>query len=461
MSMFDKYEDIVLQTNPLQYQGTVRQVIGLAILSSGPIGQLGELCYIFIDDTKYVRAEIVGFKDDNVLLMAYEDISGIAPGCFVKATGSPVSVNVSEELLGRVLNGLGEPIDGGRKIVSDKVMPIFVSPMNALHRKKIDSVLSVGVRAIDSAITLGRGQRVGIFSGSGVGKSTLLGMIARNTEADINVIALVGERGREVKEFIENDLGEEGLKRSIIIAETSDATPLAKLRGAFVATTIAEYFRDQGQDVLLMMDSVTRFARAQREIGLVTGEPPASGGFTPSVFALLPKLLERAGTSDKGTITGIYTVLVEADDINDPISDAVRGILDGHIVLSRSMAEKNHYPAIDILGSISRLMTKIADEDHKKSVAKMREILAIYKENYDLINVGAYVKGTNSKIDYAISMIESVNAFLKQNIEERVSFEQTMTELLKLFSSDEKIESDDNINEEKYTDLLKRINEAV
>ena len=460
-AVFDKYENLLNQTDPLKYQGVVKRVVSMVIEAAGPVSDLGELCEIYIPGREPVRAEVIGFKDDAVLLMAYDSIDGISPGCGIKALGTSVKVDITEALLGRIINGLGEPLDGIPRVVSANPYGIFRSPTNALQRPIIDKPLSVGIRAIDGCLTLGRGQRIGIFSGSGVGKSTLLGMIARNTDADINVVGLIGERGREVKEFIENDLGPEGLKRSVVVAATSDDSPLAKLRAAYVATTIAEYFRDQGKDVLLMMDSVTRFARAQREIGLAIGEPPSSmGSFPPSVFDMLAKILERAGTSRTGSITGIYTVLVESDDINDPISDAVRGILDGHIVLSRNLAEMNHYPAIDVLGSISRLMTKIADKSQKSAAAKLREVLAIYKEKEDLITAGVYQAGTDPQVDNAIKMREAVNLFLKQGIDENSSFSDTKSRLEALFSSSENFGSDDNKNSNlrQFDDLLERIN---
>lgn len=463
-SLFDKYENIVSQTDPLKYEGSVKRVTGQIIEAAGPVSDLGELCDIFITGRDPIRAEVIGFKDDAVLLMAYESINGIAPGDRIKALGAPVRVHVSEDLLGRVINGLGEPIDGGEKIISAEPCSIFRKPINALERPIIDTPLSLGIRAIDSCLTLGRGQRVGIFAGSGVGKSTLLGMVARNTEADINVVGLIGERGREVKEFIENDLGPEGFKRSVVVAATSDDSPLAKIRAAYVATTIAEYFRDQGKNVLLMMDSITRFARAQREIGQAAGEPIGLGGFPPSVFEMLSKILERAGRSSKGTITGIYTILVEADDINDPISDAVRGYLDGHFVLDRGLAKMNHYPAIDVLGSISRIMSRVATEEQKGAAAKLREVLATYKEKEDLILVGAYQKGTDPKVDYAIEMRDAVNQFLRQKVEEKSSLNDAIDGIVSLFNRTEKSLVDDNKNSnlQQFNDLLERIShEAV
>jgi flagellum-specific ATP synthase len=463
-SLFDRYENILNLTDPLKYEGSVKRVTGQVIEAVGPVSDLGELCDIYIAGRDPIRAEVIGFKDDAVLLMAYESINGISPGDRIKALGVPVRVHVSEELLGRVINGLGEPIDGGTRIISAQPYPIFRKPINALERPIIDTPLSLGIRAVDACLTLGRGQRVGIFAGSGVGKSTLLGMVARNTEADVNVVGLIGERGREVKEFIENDLGPEGFKRSVVVAATSDDSPLAKIRAAYVATTIAEYFRDQGKDVLLMMDSITRFARAQREIGQAAGEPIGLGGFPPSVFEMLSKILERAGRSPKGSITGIYTILVEADDINDPISDAVRGYLDGHFVLDRALAKMNHYPAIDVLGSISRIMNRVATEKQKEAAAKLREVLATYKEKEDLILVGAYQKGTDPKVDYAIEMRDAVNQFLRQKVEEKSSLTEAIDGLVSLFNRSEKSSFDDNKNSnlQQFNDLLERIShEAI
>jgi flagellum-specific ATP synthase len=360
--------------------------------------------------------------------------AGISPGCEVVATGRPLMVPVGEALRGRILNGVGEPMDGKGPLECEEEYPILRDSPHPLTRPRIKEVLSLGVKALDATLTVGRGQRFGIFSGSGVGKSTLMGMIARFTEAEINVIGLIGERGREVRDFIERDLGEEGLKRSVVVVATNNQAPLVRLRGAFVATTIAEYFRDKGYDVMLMMDSVTRFARAQREIGLAIGEPPAQRGFTPSVFEILPKLLERSGTSDKGTITALYTILVDADDMNEPIADNVRAILDGHVVLSRDLAHRNHYPAIDVLESVSRLMIDIVPPQHEKAARKLREVLATIRDAQDLIDIGAYVKGSNPKIDYALTMIDKVNEFLVQGIFEPADYETTINTLLRMFS---------------------------
>lgn len=418
--------------DPIQIKGRVKQVIGLVIESEGPPARIGELCLIS-SLNKRIKAEVVGFKDKSLLLMPIGDVEGISADDEVSATGSPLKVGVSPLLVGRILNGVGMPIDGKGPILAEALYPIFRDSPDPLKRPRINKILETGIKAIDACLTIGRGQRVGIFSGSGIGKSTLMGMLARFTKSDINVIALIGERGREVKDFIERDLQEEGLKKSVVVVATADKPPLVRLKSAFVATAIAEYFRDQGMDVMLMMDSITRFARAQREIGLSIGEPPATRGFTPSVFTILPKLLERSGTSEKGTITGIYTILVDADDMNEPISDNVRAILDGHIVLSRELAEKNHYPAIDILKSVSRVMIDIVDPKQEQEARKLREILAIIKDAQDLINIGAYVKGSNPKIDYALSKIDSVLDFLKQGIWEKADYQNTLASLMKIF----------------------------
>lgn len=418
---------------PYKYQGTVSRVVGLTIEAEGIKAAVGEVCIIYNIKKDIIRCEVVGFKEDTVILMPLGELVGIAPGCKVEPLGHPLSVNCGEHLLGQILDGLGNPFDGesNEKGVS---YPLEAMPPDPLKRKRIDTILPTGVRAIDGLLTMGEGQRVGIFAGSGVGKSTTLGMIAREAKGDINVIALIGERGREVRDFIERDLGEEGMKRSVIVCATSDQSALVRLKGAFTATAIAEYFRDQGKKVILMMDSVTRFAMAQREIGLAIGEPPATKGYTPSVFSMLPKLMERAGTSDKGSITAFYTVLVDGDDFNEPIADAVRGILDGHIVLSRSLAAKNHYPAIEVLKSVSRLMSEIADKEHKSNASRLRDLLATYENSEDLINIGAYVKGSNPNIDKAIECHDSILGFLKQGIDESTSFEEVKDMLAKSIS---------------------------
>ena len=421
-----KYDSVLGNIDPIKFTGHVTKVTGLTVESTGPKTVIGEVCRIILSDEKSILAEVVGLSEDKVTLMCYDEMEGIQIGDKVVASGEQLSVFVGDYLLGRVLDGLGKDYDGKGQIGSSKMYSVFRSPSDSINREMIHEPVVTGIKAIDGFLTVGKGQRVGIFAGSGVGKSTLLGMIARNTTADVNVIAMIGERGRELREFIEYDLGEEGLKKSVIVFAGSNKNALCRVRGAYVATTIAEYFRDEGKDVILMMDSITRFAWAQREIGLASGEPPTSRGFTPSVFTLLPKLLERAGTSDKGSITGFYTVLVEGDDMDEPISDAVRGILDGHIVLTRDLAYKNHYPAIDILGSISRLMLKITSKEHQDKVYFLKELLAEYKKNEDMINIGMYVKGSNSKIDTAIELKNDIDEFLKQKIEEGYSFEETL-----------------------------------
>lgn len=422
-----KYIDAVNKVKLVKYYGKVTKVIGLTIESNGPQASIGELCYIYPFSSKVtIPAEVVGFKEDKVLLMPLGDMEGIGPGSIVVSTGDSLKVNVSEELIGRVLDGLGNPIDGNGPISNSRSYSVMNNPPNPLQRKKIREILPLGIKAIDGLLTCGKGQRIGIFAGSGVGKSTTLGMIARNVKADVNVIALIGERGREVREFIENDLKEEGLKKSVVVVATSDKPALIRMKGAFLATAIAEYFRDKGKNVMLLMDSLTRFAMAQREVGLAIGEPPVTRGYTPSVFALLPKLLERAGTSDKGTITALYTVLVDGDDLNEPITDTVRGILDGHIVLSRKLANQNHYPAIDVLASISRVMPNICEQEHKDLANKIKDIISTYKEAEDLINIGAYKQGTNEKIDSAISVIEKINNFLKQGMLEKYTLKETI-----------------------------------
>ncbi len=411
----------------IKMNGKIMQVVGLVIESKGPNVSLGELCYVHsrFPNVEPIPAEVVGFREGLVLLMPIGEMQGIGPGCEVVSAQRVLQVRVGEQLLGRVIDGLGEPIDDKGPILCKEEYPLQAAPPPPLSRPRIQDPLYVGVRAIDGLITIGSGQRIGIMAGSGVGKSTLLSMIARNTSADVSVIALVGERGREVKEFIERDLGEEGLKRSVVVVATSDKPALVRIKGAMTATAVAEYFRDQGKNVVLMMDSVTRFAMAQREVGLTVGEPPATRGYTPSVFALLPRLLERAGTNDKGSITGIYTVLVDGDDMNEPIADAVRSILDGHIVLSRSIAAQNHFPAIDVLASVSRVMTEVVSKEHIGAAREMRALMAVYKDAEDLIHIGAYVNGSNAKIDTAIKKMDAINDFLCQGIFEKSSFEET------------------------------------
>ena len=431
----DKYHLNLDCCKPIQASGKVTKVIGLVIEAQGPISQIGTVCDIYpTGASKVVTAEVMGFRDNKVLLMPLEDIRGIGPGSRVVARQTKAVISVGDGMLGRVIDGLGNAIDQKGSLPNQQEYPIYAKPINPLARKRIDTPMDTGIRAIDGLLTIGCGQRVGIFAGSGVGKSILLGMIARNTAADINVIALIGERGREVNEFIEKELGEEGLKRSVIVVATSDHLPLIRLRGAYIAIAIAEYFRDLGKQVLLMMDSVTRFAMAQREIGLALGEPPTTKGYTPSVFTLLPKLLERAGTSDNGgTITGLYTVLVEGDDSNEPIADAVRSILDGHVWLSRDLATQNHYPAIDVLNSISRVMDDIVGPEQKSHAHQLKSILSTYKKSEDLINIGAYAAGSNSKIDDAIKMFDPINAYLKQSIDERITSDESILQLSRLF----------------------------
>lgn len=427
MQLFNKYTEAVKRTDPIKYTGVVKRVRGLLIESHGPQVVVGELCQILIPHGKgTVWAEVVGISREAVQLMPYDDMTGIEVGCVVIAMGETLTVPVTERLLGRVLDSMGNPIDDSGNIGSEKWYSVFRDPPNVLRRKKITKRVNTGIRSIDFMLPVGQGQRMGIFSGSGVGKSTLLGMIARNTEADINVIALIGERGREVREFLEHDLGKEGLKRSVVVVSSSNSPPLSRIRGAFLATTIAEYFRDLGNNVMLLFDSVTRFARAQREIGLAVGEPPATRGYTPSVFSTLPKLLERCGTSDRGTITGFYTILVDADDMDEPISDAVRGILDGHIVLSRRLAERNQYPAVDVLQSISRLAVKITGPRSKEAAGYIKSLIATYREAEDLINVGAYVEGSNPEIDDAIKKMPAIRSFLEQAIEEKADLAETL-----------------------------------
>ncbi|MBD7942697.1 flagellar protein export ATPase FliI [Psychrobacillus sp. FSL K6-2684] len=416
--------------------GRVNRVVGLMIESQGPESSIGDVCKIHINSVKngpsVILAEVVGFKEEIVILMPYTNIREISTGCLVEGTNSPLEIKVGPELIGKVLDSMGNPIDGTVLPKGLSTVGTEQDPPNPLTRPPIHEQIEVGVKAIDGMLTVGKGQRVGIFAGSGVGKSTLLGMIARNTNADLNVIALIGERGREVREFIERDLGKEGLEKSIVVAATSDQPALMRIKGAFTATAIAEYFRDKGLNVMLMMDSVTRVAMAQREIGLAVGEPPATRGYTPSVFSILPKLLERTGTNERGTITAFYTVLVDGDDMNEPIADTVRGILDGHIVLDRSLANKGQFPAINVLKSISRLMNHISDEDHVKAAERLRELYFTYNKSEDLINIGAYKRGTSREIDEAIQFEPLITSFLKQGYLDKVSLENSVNELVTL-----------------------------
>lgn len=422
-----KFRNILDKSDFIQYYGKVSKVVGLTIESDGPEVNIGELCKLHASKGKrIIHAEVVGFKDNKVLLMPLGEMTGVGPGNLVVASDSVLKVGVGKNLIGRVLDGMGVPIDDKELLKPDQYYPINNKPPHPLNRKRITEPLTLGIKAIDGLLTVGKGQRIGIFAGSGVGKSTLMGMIARNTKADVNVIALIGERGREVKDFLEKDLQEEGLSRSVVVVATSDQPALVRLKGALAATAIAEYYRDQGKDVLLLMDSLTRFAMAQREIGLSIGEPPVSRGYTPSVFGIMPKLLERSGNSNKGSITGLYTVLVDGDDMTEPVTDAARGILDGHIVLSRSLANKNQYPAIDVLASVSRVMPDIITPEHKKAAGELKKALAIYTDAEDLINIGAYVKGSNEKIDYAIGLIDGIMGFLQQSTEDRFTFEEVL-----------------------------------
>jgi flagellum-specific ATP synthase len=425
--IFEKYLLSAEYTEPIKCAGKVCKVQGLLIESRGPQATIGEICRIEAPKGRgIIRAEVVGLREEIVQLMAFEETDGIEIGNRVVASGRRLEVPVSNKLLGRVLDALGNPVDGKGIIESSCYYPALANPPDPLSRRRVTERITTGVRAIDGLLAAGKGQRLGIFSGSGVGKSTLLGMIARNTSADVNVVALIGERGREVNDFIQNDLGPEGLARSVLIVTPSNSPPLARLRGAYVATAVAEYFRDQGLDVMLLFDSVTRFARAQREIGLAAGEPPATRGYTPSMFDSMPKLLERSGTSDRGSITGFYTILVDGDDLDEPVSDTVRGILDGHIVLSRKLAHAYHYPAIDVLQSISRLAPAVSSSAENRAVGFMRRNMAVYAEAEDLINVGAYHAGSNPAIDKAIDRHGPIEEFLIQRVEERSSLEETL-----------------------------------
>lgn len=419
--------------------GRIKRVVGLMIESQGPESSIGDVCYIHVGNKnkRTILAEVVGFKEENILLMPYTPINEISPGSLVEATLKPLEVKVGHGLIGNILDSLGQPLDGS--MLPKGLAPVLTEqqPPNPMERPPIHQPIEVGVRMIDSLLTVGEGQRVGIFAGSGVGKSTLLGMIARNTTADLNVIALIGERGREVREFIEKDLGPEGLARSIVVVATSDQPALMRIKGAYTATAIAEYFRDQGLSVMLMMDSVTRVAMAQREVGLAIGEPPTTKGYTPSVFAQLPKLLERTGTNIHGSITAFYTVLVDGDDMNEPIADTVRGILDGHFVLDRNLANQGQYPALNVLKSISRIMNNIVPEMHRKSAEKLRHLLSTYISSEDLINIGAYKKGSSREIDEAIRLYPQILTFLKQETHEKVSMNESTNALYRLIEKGE------------------------
>ena len=431
---FEKYNTIA-QDRFFKVKGKVVNVVGLTIESKGPQARLGDICRIYPSikggGDNFALAEVVGFKEGKVLLMPYENVEGMGPGSSVENTGMPLKVRVDDSLLGKTLDGLGR---AGGVMTGGREYSVEAKPPDPMSRKIIDEVLPMGVKAVDGLITIGKGQRIGIFAGSGVGKSTLMGMFARNTKADINVIALIGERGREVREFVERDLGEEGMRRSVVVVATSDKSALERNKAAKTATAIAEYFRDQGKDVLLMMDSLTRFSMAQREIGLASGEPPVSRGYPPSVYSEMPKLLERAGCARTGSITGLYTVLVDGDDMNEPITDTARSILDGHIMLNRKLAHQNHYPAIDVLQSISRCMAQIVDKEHKMLAGKLKNVLATYNEAEDLINIGAYKSGSNPRIDYAIAKIDAVNEYLMQDVDAKYDYEQAVGKLRELFA---------------------------
>ena len=411
--------------------GKIDKIVGMTVEATGPVSNIGDVCSIGLSDGREVLAEVVGFKENKVLLMPYEDTEGIGFGAKVVNTGRKLEINVCDELIGRTIDALGRPIDGGGPVPDSGIRySVIGQPSNPMNRPRIDTPIEMGVKAIDGFLTIGKGQRMGIFAGSGVGKSTLMGMIARNVKADVNVISLVGERGREVVEFLERDLGEEGKARSVVVCATSDQPAMLRNKCAMSATAVAEYFRDQGKDVLLMMDSVTRFCMAQRDIGLATGEPPVARGYTPSIYSALPKLLERSGNFEKGSITGIYTVLVEGDDMNEPISDTVRSIIDGHVMLSRKIAQKNHFPAIDVLSSISRLMNDISSPEHKKAAGRMRNLMATYNDNVDLISIGAYKSGTNPVLDDAIAHIDKINLLLQQRVDEKFTYGETVELML-------------------------------
>jgi flagellum-specific ATP synthase len=427
---FDKFISTVNEVKLVNCHGSVVRVSGLTVESTGPAVCLGQLCSIHMRTGRTVLAEVAAFHHDNLVLLPMEHIEGISPGDKVTALTDPRSINLSENILGRVLNGLGEPIDNKGPLTGTDNMPLDASSPGPLSREKITCPLALGIRSIDAILTFGRGQRVGIFAGSGVGKSVLLGDIANSSEADINVVALIGERGREVREFLESDLGQEGLEKSIVVVAASDSPAIQRVKAAFVAVTIAEYFRDKGKNVLFMMDSLTRFAQAQREIGLAAGEPPATKGYCPSVFALMPRLIERLGCTSNGSITGIFTVLVENDDLTDPVADSARSLLDGHIVLARKLAERAHYPAVDILQSVSRLMPVVTSREHKLAAQKLREIYATYIDAEDLINIGAFSAGSNRRIDGAIALIDKINAFLIQPVRERTTFQETIARLI-------------------------------
>ena len=431
--MFRELIPQIRSAETMSRTGKIENIVGMSIEASGGRAAIGDICRIYSGESGgQVPAEVVGFKNDHILLMPYANMSGISAGNFVRNTGKRLTLPVGPFLRGRVINALGQPIDGLEPFGRGDTFSVDSAYINPMTRPPIRERMEFGVKAIDSLLTIGKGQRIGIFAGSGVGKSTLLGMIAKNVKADINVIALVGERGREVLEFMQKDLGEEGMRRSILVVATSDQPAMLRMKCPSVATSIAEYFRDQGYDVLLMMDSLTRFAMAQREIGLAIGEPPVARGYTPSMYAEMPKLLERSGNFEKGSITGVYTVLVEGDDTNEPIADTVRGILDGHIVLSRQLANANHFPAIDVGASISRLMAEIVTPEHRQLAGKLRDIMGVYEKNADLVSIGAYKAGTNPKLDHALKKIDAINQFLMQGVDEAFSHEESLNQLRRI-----------------------------
>ena len=431
--MFREMIPSVRSAETMSRTGKIENIVGMSIEASGGRAAIGDICRIYSNESGgQVPAEVVGFKNDHILLMPYANMSGISAGNFVRNTGKRLTLPVGPFLRGRVINALGQPIDGLEPFGRGDSYSIDNAYINPMTRPPIRERMEFGVKAIDSLLTIGKGQRIGIFAGSGVGKSTLLGMIAKNVKADINVIALVGERGREVLEFMQKDLGEEGMRRSMLVVATSDQPAMLRMKCPSVATSIAEYFRDQGYDVLLMMDSLTRFAMAQREIGLAIGEPPVARGYTPSMYAEMPKLLERSGNFEKGSITGVYTVLVEGDDTNEPIADTVRGILDGHIVLSRQLANANHFPAIDVGASISRLMVEIVSPEHRQLAGKLRNVMGVYEKNADLVSIGAYKAGSNPKLDHALKKMDAINQFLTQGIDESFSYEESLRQLRRI-----------------------------
>ncbi len=428
-----RYFKALDQCDPLLAMGRITQVVGLVAEARGIVLPVGAGAYLFPEDSEPVLGEVVGFRGERMLIMPYSETRGLRPGCPVSAAGSESLVKVGPSLLGRVLDGLGNPADGGPELEYEALYPLYNDPPPAVSRRRISEPVDVGVRVLNALLTLGKGQRIGVFAGSGVGKSTMLSMIARHTAADVSVIALVGERGREVREFIERDLGEEGMKRSVLIVATSDQPALLRIRAAYLAHSVAEYFRDQGNDVVLMMDSVTRFALAGREVGLSVGEPPTTKGYTPSVFAQLPRLLERAGTTDgEGSITGIYSVLVEGDDVTEPVADAMRSILDGHVVLTRELADSGHYPAVELMGSVSRLMPEVNPPEVVQAAHELARLVAAYRRNEDLINIGAYQQGTNKLIDRALGLWDEVNAFLTQPVDEGVNLKNSRRQLMDL-----------------------------